>query len=345
MKKGLIVLIICAVTLWLGILTYRLNNIDKKSTNEIAEYTISGFSTDLTNVIDSNKSSVVTVKTTNNISTGFIYKKIDNKLYIVTTLHSVDKDQEIEIGLNSGLKILGNVKAYDVYLDLALIECTFNNDVVPVTLGDNTLLKDGVYVVSIGTCLKEEYDFSSQFGMVSSKYREMENLVTYNEKTYNYYCGYIQLSGEFLDGYSGSPVFNMNGEVVGMIDQKDKDVTLAITINEIKTVVEKMINNKEYHRFNYGITGKYVEELENYEKSHLNIGLETINGYYIENVKPASFASNIGLMKGDVVVDINGIEIKNQNNMLDATYSDFENYSITFIRNNEKQKIEGIIND
>lgn len=346
MNKKLIIAAFAIVVVWLLVLTYLPNKTaENNETNKVNEYVVSGISTDLSKIVEENRTSIVAVDQNENVSSGFIYKKIDNNLYVVTTLHGVSDDAYADIILNSGAKLKGTVINKDIYLDLALIKCDCAFDVIPLELGDSSLVKAGEFVIGIGTCGKLDYAFSSQFGMVSSEYREVECDVDYDDINYQYNIGAIQLSGEFSEGYSGTPVLNMFGQAIGIINSKDENVTLASTINEVKIVLDKMMNNEEYHRLNIGVSGKYINKLENFETANLNIGIDIVNGYYVNNVKVASFAGNTGIIKGDIIHSINGKTIVDENSMLDIIYSNENEYAFEVIRNNENIVLTGTIND
>lgn len=347
MNKKLLVFIVLILTAWLVFLTYELSSKPELETTntEINEYTVKGISTDLSEVVKNNKTSIVSIEQGSLVSTGFIYEKKDNMLYVATTLHGVLGQEEINVYLHNGSKLVGNIKDKDIYLDLALLECECPYEVKPISFTDNKLIKDGEFVIAIGTCGSLEYDFSSQFGMISSKYREVDCDVVFEKNNYSYYLGMIQLSGEFKEGYSGAPVFNMFGQVVGMINSKDNGVVLADMANELKLVLNKMLNSEEYRRINLGISGRFINELENYEKTGLNIRLDEIKGYFVENVKLASLASNIGIYKGDIILDINSNEINDIDSFLAAIYSDSSTYNFTIIRNGEEINITGNFDD
>lgn len=345
-NKNILTLLICILFVWLFAITYFVVTMaNKDSESEIKNYTVSGYSTDLSKVVDKNKSSIVSIDAEGDISTGFICAKEDNSVYVVSSLHGVNGKENVDVYLNNGEKIKGNVKVVDPFLDIALIECECFYEIKPIVFGDSKLLNDGEFVIAIGTNGSLEYDFSSAFGMVSSKYRELENKINYNGSSYSYNLGVVQLTGDFSSGYSGSPIFNMNGDLVGVITMQDDNVTLAISANEAKIVIDKMIGGEEYHRFDFGISGKFITELENYEATNLNISIDTSYGYYINSIRPNSFANNVGLNKGDVILKINDIDITNLDSLLASMYGDIREFSITVIRNNEKMNFIGIVND
>lgn len=347
MKKNLLITIIVALILWLTILSVVVvsNNKTNSTTNNITEYNVTGFSTDFSKVVEESKSSIVSINQNETYSTGFIYAKQDDKVYVVSSYHGVSESDNVTVKFNSGVNASGIVIGHDSFADVAVIECQFNYDVKTLPIGDATILNDGEFVLSIGTRLSDDYDFSIAFGMVSSSYREIENNITFDEEDYDYYLGIIQLSGDFTSGYSGAPILNMNGEVVGMITMEENGNTLAITVNEIARVVSKILNNEEYTRISFGINGKYIKSLENYEIASYNIGLEVTDGYYVTDIKVPSLANNIGILKGDVITNINGIELENFDDTLDVIYGNANEFEVSVIRNNEVVVLKGNLYD
>lgn len=347
MKRNVFIAIIVVIVIWLIILSVAIfDNTNKVNTkSEVNQYNVSGFSTDFTKVVEESKSSTVSLNQDDTYSTGFIYSQDDNKVYIVSSYHGVANSDNVTVYFNSGVSVIGRVIGHDSFADVALIECDFNYEVMPVKIGDSTLLKDGEFVLSIGTSSSIDYDFSTNFGMISSNYREIENNITFDSEDYDYYLGLIQLSGDFKEGYSGAPILNMDGQVVGMITMEDDGNTFAITINEIEKIVEKILNNEEYTRIDFGLKGRYINTLENYEIANLNIGLEVTSGYYIDDLKVSGFGSTIGLLRGDIITRINNIEINSYKDVLDIIYSNEKEFNLIVIRNNETIDLQGTLYD
>lgn len=347
MRKNLLITIIVILVIWLIVLSVIVfeNKKNTNTTSEINEYNVTGFSTDFSKVVDEDKSSIVSLNQNETYSTGFIYSQNENHVYIITSYHGVSEGEEVNIEFNSGVNAVGRIIGHDAFSDVAIIDCEFNFDVKPLSIGDATLLNDGEFILSIGTNSSSAYDFSTAFGMVSYKYREIENNITFDNEDYDYYLGVIQLSGDFTNGYSGAPVLNMNGEVVGMITMEEEGKTFAITINEIEKIASKIINGEDYTRISFGIYGKFISTLENYEISNLNIGLEITDGYFVMNVKVPSLANTIGILKGDIITKINDVDISNFDDVLDIIYTDTNEFNLTVIRNNETIYLQGNLYD
>lgn len=319
------------------------NNTNNNDGTNIEEVRVTGFSTDFSEVIKNTKSSMVAIEQNGKVSSGFIYKKKDDLVYVATSFHGVSEGDNVNITFNNGVKVNGKVYGSDLFADVALIECEFPFDVQELKFGDSTLLKDGEFVLSIGTNNSMDYAFSNKFGMASKNYQEIKNQVTFNEENYEYYLGLIQLSGDFTKGYSGAPVLNMNGELVGSILMQDNDITFALTGDELKVVLDRLYNGITYTRINFGFKGKYIKDLENYETNSLNINVDLSVGYYVSEVSPFSFASKMGIVKGDVITKINDVKLVDSDSLLSLIYSDELSFTFEIIRNGEKIKLQGVI--
>ena len=347
MRKNVLICLFTILFLWLIAVSIATFSTSDNSTNSqtITEYKVSGFSTDFSEVIEACKSEIVAIEQMGSVSSGFIYKSENDIVYIVTSFHGVSESEDVSLTFNSGAKANGKVLGYDIFADVAIVECSFPYLVNVSKISDSTLLKDGEFVLSIGTNGSLDYAFSSKFAMVSSRYIEILNHITFNEKDYEYYLGVEQLSGDITSGYSGAPVLNMNGEIVGMITMEDEDKILSLTSDELKTVADRIIDSSDYTRINFGFRGKYICDLENYEVNSLNINIELTSGYYVSDVLPLSFAANIGILKGDVILKINDIEISDYDSMLELIYSDNSEYNFEILRNGETIKLLGTISN
>lgn len=339
----LIVSILCIWCLFLSVNV--INNQDNK-TEHINEYNVSGFSTDYTKVIETVKPSVVTIKTDKSLSSGFVYAQQDDFTYIVASAHGVIDSSEIKIIFANNLSFDGKVLDYDQYLDLAVIETNVPYTINCLKLSDSSLLKQGEFVVSIGTPTSLEYAGSIEMGMVSNNLLTIDNSIAIENIIYNYYLDVIQTSSNLKNGYSGSPLINMSGEVIGMNTMSNTtNNTFAITSNELKLVADSIISGFKLNKKQLGIIGSYICDMQNYEKSSLNLSIDIINGLYIDKLREGSPSLKFGLKVGDIITSINDISIINIDDYNDAIYNCGEEININIIRNNEPLTISGNFND
>ena len=331
-------LLIALLTIWCLTLSIVLYNKYKTSSEPeiINEYTVSGFSTDFTKNIDEHKSSIVSINCDGSISSGFVYRQIDNKVYILTSYHAV-VGSYINVSFSNVYNARANLVDKDIHLDLAVLEIETPYNIEPLHLGDSSMAREGEFVIAIGTPGSVDLSGSIEMGMISSDNRIIENSVSIGDITSNYYLDVIQLSGNLKSGYSGSPIINMNGEVIGMVTMNaSNNINFAITANEIRIVADRIINGEDYSKYQFGVKGKYVKQMDNYIKANLNISIDTISGLYVERTIDYSPASVVGIKTGDIILSINDVEINNINDYLKAAYAKSDSIRFIVLRDNEK---------
>jgi len=317
---------------------------DRKSNNTIVNnYEINGVSTDLTKVIDDNRSSIVTITNNTSSGTGFIYKKEDNRFYVLTALHVLNDNNFVVLA--SGSKLNSTIKGYDAMLDLAVLEVESNLEVKPVNLGNSSIVKQGEFIVSIGTPSNIEYAGSAELGIISKSNITLQNSIKFNNQNLDYYGNYIQISSNLTNGYSGAPIINMNSEVIGMCLMEDEKNVFVSPINEIRIVADKIINGEEYSKLNLGVKGDFIFNMENYEKASLNIPLDITSGLYVKEILPDSLSSTMGIKVNDIIKSINGKQMDNLDSYLEVEYTNSKDIKIIVIRNDEEIELTSTIYD
>ena len=345
-NNRLLFIVIVLLAIWCLVLTLIIaDRKDSSSDENVNVVTVDGFSTDFTKIVESNKSSVVTIDAEGTISSGFIYLQDGDRVYVVTAYHGVSDTRNIDVVFDSYYRTHGNVLGFDIYADICVLEIEIPFNVNPLKLGDNSLLSDGEFVLSIGTPKSLDYKGSVELGMVSSKLRTVENSIIYDTSDYTYFADLIQLSSLLQPGYSGSPLLNMSGEVVGVSTMAKEDgLSFAFPINEIKIIADKIIKGEEYHKLQLGISGYYLSDMPNYEKNNLNLGIDVIDGLYVNKVKDNNLGSVFGIKAGDVITDINGHPLKSNSDYLSIVYSGSKELVFTVIRGGERIELTGTIN-
>ena len=123
MSKKIISILLVLLLVWDIILTVSFfKHQDGNNDTSVEEYRVSGFSTDLTMVADEIKSAVVSVRNGELLSTGFIYKKEDTKVYVLTSYHGDINSNAFDVVFDSGFRCSGRLFGYDSLLDLAILE-------------------------------------------------------------------------------------------------------------------------------------------------------------------------------------------------------------------------------
>ena len=229
---------------------------------------------------------------------GFILK--DN--YIMTNFHVVEDATEVIISLSDRREFIAEVVGVDPLSDLAVLEVS-DDDLPTVNVGNSDELRVGDWVIAIGSPFS--FDFSVTAGIVSAKGRSINNNNIGN------YVPFLQTDVAINPGNSGGPLFNLEGEVVGINSQiysrsgGYQGLAFAIPINVAMDVADQIINDGEVSR---GYLGVRMSEVDSDLADAL--GMEKPYGALINDIEEGESADLAGLMPGDVIVEFDKKQIK-----------------------------------
>ena len=229
---------------------------------------------------------------------GFILK--DN--YIMTNFHVVEDATEVIISLSDRREFIAEVVGVDPLSDLAVLEVS-DDDLPTVNVGNSDELRVGDWVIAIGSPFS--FDFSVTAGIVSAKGRSINNNNIGN------YVPFLQTDVAINPGNSGGPLFNLDGEVVGINSQiysrswGYQGLAFAIPINVAMDVADQIINDGEVSR---GYLGVRMSEVDSDLADAL--GMEKPYGALINDIEDGESADLAGLMPGDVIVEFDNKQIK-----------------------------------
>jgi serine protease Do len=232
---------------------------------------------------------------TQSLGSGFI---IDADGYVVTNNHVIKDAEEIIVRLSDRRELPAEVVGTDPRSDVALLKV--KADKLPVVkIGKSETLKVGEWVMAIGTPFG--FDHSVSVGVVSAIGR---NLPSEN------YVPFIQTDVAINPGNSGGPLFNLDGEVVGINSQIYSrtggfmGLSFAIPIDVATDVVQQLKTKGKVSR---GWLGILIQDV-NRELAE-SFGMKQPRGAVVLRVMPDSPAAKAGFKVGDVVVEFNGKKI------------------------------------
>ena len=222
--------------------------------------------------------------------------------YILTNYHVIKTADKITVTLKDERKFEGKLIAHDSYIDLALIKIDAKN-LLPVNFGDSKILRTGDWVIAIGSPLGLERTVT--FRIISALSRHVG--VTFGAAQGAF--KYIQTDAAINPGNSGGPLVNLNGEVIGIntfiIGRNAQNLNFTIPGDYAKEIGDKLILGGTIKHPYLGIKMTTLEEV------HLNAeGLpkDTMGAYVVE-VVPKSPAHLNGVVPGDIIQKLDGIEI------------------------------------
>ncbi len=234
-------------------------------------------------------------KETSSLGSGFI---ISDDGYILTNHHVIDGADEIIVRLNNRHEYEAKVIGSDKDSDVAVIKID-GKDLPNLKLGDSSALKVGEWVLAIGSPFG--FDHTVTAGIVSAKGRSLPG---------DNYVPFIQTDVAINPGNSGGPLFNMDGEVIGINSQIFSrsggfmGLSFAIPIEMAIDVAEQIKSTGKVSR---GWLGVLIQEVT--RELADSFGMSMPHGALIAKVLEDSPAQEAGLQVGDVIVEFNGKKI------------------------------------
>ena len=229
------------------------------------------------------------------LGSGFI---VSADGYILTNNHVVKDAEEIIVRLSDRRELIAEVVGLDERSDVALLKIDASN--LPVArIGKSESLDVGAWVLAIGSPFG--FDYSATAGIVSAKGRSLprEN-----------YVPFIQTDVAINPGNSGGPLYNLDGEVVGVNSQIYSrtggfmGLSFAIPIEVAMEVAQQL---KEQGRVSRGWLGVIIQDVT--RDLAESFGMKKPTGALVSRVLPDSPAEKSGLKLGDIILEFNDREV------------------------------------
>jgi len=230
------------------------------------------------------------------LGTGFI---ISSDGYIVTNNHVVDSADEVLVKMRDGSEHKAKVIGTDSKLDGALRKIKASH-LKAVKLGDSEALRVGDWVVAIGNPFGLEQTVTA--GIVSAKGRVIGS---------GPYDDFIQTDAAINPGNSGGPLFNVRGEVIGINTAiysrsgGNNGIGFAIPMNLAKSAIDELRRTGHITRARLGV---HITDVD--KETAKALGLKNREGALVPQVEAGSAAEKAGIRAGDVIVSIDGVQIK-----------------------------------
>ncbi len=237
-----------------------------------------------------------TERKASSLGSGFIINKDGT---VITNNHVIQNAEDILVKVGSK-EYKAKVIGADPYADLAVLKIETKDTFIPVSFGDSDKARVGDWVVAIGNPFGLGGTVTS--GIISARNRDI-NLTRYDD--------FIQTDASINQGNSGGPLFNLNGEVVGIntaIIAPGKagsiGIGFAIPSNAASNVINQLIKYGETRRGWLGVRIQEVtKEIAEVEK------LKNTKGALVASVGEKSPADKAGLKAGDIILEFDGKKI------------------------------------
>lgn len=232
------------------------------------------------------------------LGSGFI---IDAQGHILTNNHVIENAKEIWVTLADDSQLEAKLIGADLKTDVALIKIDSKKPLVPVKLGDSDKIRAGDWIIAIGNPFG--LGGSVTAGIVSAKSRDIEA---------GAYDNFIQTDASINQGSSGGPMFDMNGEVIGVntaifsTSGGSMGIGFATPVNLLKFVIDEIKSKGKVER---GWLGIRIQPQSRDMAS--SVAQKIPAGVMISSVSENSAAQKAGVEAGDVIIALNGAEVLN----------------------------------
>lgn len=301
--------------------------------------------------------SVVTVETYKSkklysTGTGFVYKNENGKGYILTNHHVIESGDEIHVVFTNHESVKATVVGSDKYADIAVLSVESENILAVAEIGNSKEARIGDTVFAVGAPIDSSaYSWSVTRGILSGKDRLVEVSLN-NSSVSDWVMSVLQTDAAINSGNSGGPLANSNGEVVGINSMKLASSSIegmgfAIPIEMVTAVLDRLENNEKITRPLLGVSLADINNDYYLRRNNIYIDSSIKNGTVVFQVENNSTASEIGLKKGDVILKIDNIEIKNTTHFKYLLYKHQvgDKVKIEYFSDNETKAIEVTLNN
>jgi len=237
----------------------------------------------------------------NALGSGFV---ISEDGYIVTNNHVIENADEIQIEFFSGETMDAKLIGTDPKTDIALLKVESPKPLPFVTFGDSDAMRVGDWVMAVGNPLGQGFSVSA--GIVSARNRELSG--TYDD--------YIQTDAAINRGNSGGPLFNMDGQVIGVNTAilSPNGGSIGIGFSMAANVVNKVVGQlREFGETRRGWLGVKIQDVT--ADMAEAMGLAVAEGALVSEV-PEGPAQEAGILAGDIITSFDGGEVKSTRDLV-----------------------------
>ena len=234
-------------------------------------------------------------------------------VFALTNNHVIEDSapQQITVSLADGRILRPDRVWADPESDIALLRLAGQRGLTPAPLGDSDRVRVGQWVLAVGSPFGLNQTVTH--GIISARERGQVALGgTIRIKDF------LQTDAAINPGSSGGPLFNLDGEVIGINTAiashsgSNSGVAFSIPINLVKRVARELLEKGSVSR---GYLG--VQLAGSFEATDaLRLGLARVQGALIESIYPGTPAARAGLRANDVVLQVDSVEIRNENHFI-----------------------------
>ena len=236
----------------------------------------------------------------NALGSGFV---ISSDGYIVTNNHVIEGADEIQIEFFSGEKLDAKLVGTDKNTDIALLKVDAPTPIPFVRFGDSDAMRVGDWVMAMGNPLGQGFSVSA--GIVSARGRALSGQ----------YDDFLQTDAAINRGNSGGPLFNMDGEVIGVntailsTDGGSIGIGFSMASNVVTKVVDQL---KEFGETRRGWLGVRIQNIDKDMAEAMGVAAK---GALVNDV-PDGPSKEAGILQGDIIIKFNGVDVESSDSLV-----------------------------
>ena len=272
------------------------------------------------------------------LGSGIIFSVTDDKVFIITNSHVVEQATTLAVTFLGNTRVPAQLVGNDAMTDIAVVVVnkeeipeSIREDLQPAPMGNSDTLEVGELAVAIGNPVNEAYHNTITVGVISALNREIQ--------LPNKQLNLIQTDAAINPGNSGGALVGSAGQVIGintikLVDSQIEGMGFAIPINDVKPIVEELMNKGTVVRPYLGIRGQDVTE-------ETAAFLDFPIGIYVQEVIEGSGAYAAGIQKGDVLIELDGEKIASMEALSAKVrgYSPNDKVAVKLVRGRQKKEL------
>lgn len=235
------------------------------------------------------------------LGSGFV---ISADGYIVTNNHVIEGADKIQIEFFSGQTLEAKLVGTDLKTDIALLKVVSPEPLPFVAFGDSDVMRVGDWVLAMGNPLGQGFSVSA--GIISARNRELQGA----------YDDFIQTDAAINRGNSGGPLFNMDGQVVGVNTAilSPNGGSIGIGFSMASNVVAKVVDQlRQFGETRRGWLGVRIQDVTTDVAEAM--GLPDAKGALVTDV-PEGPSKDAGILSGDIITSFNGAAVKDSRELV-----------------------------
>jgi len=251
--------------------------------------------------------SVVSVGVDGRSGTGVV---VDGEGHVLTASHVVSRADQTEVGTSDGKRLPAKIVGRNPYADLALLKVD-GAKLEPMEMGDSGSLRVGQFVMALANPFSSAVSATS--GIVTGVNRPIGGWWRFSVRDA------IVTDARLNPGYSGGPLVDANGKMVGMNVAYMNNRGIAVPVSTILKSIEKMANGENIKKAYLGVVSSTID-LPNEVSERSDVGQDTALMVY--SVEPDSAARKAGLRLGDVLLKLGDSRLESVEDLTGALTED-----------------------